>query len=73
MQSVPTCRLWSSPTKFGALLSNATTPGPLGTLGAGQTTCMIVILNSSLTAGTSLLQQAQSDRVTWRYVFTGEA
>jgi hypothetical protein len=56
-----------------ATLANAVTPGPLGGLGAGQTKCYFVDIEYGPSVDVTLRQKAQSDRVTWRYVFTGQA
>jgi hypothetical protein len=56
-----------------AALSNAVTPGSIGTLGPGIGKCYMASVTYSANAGTIPQQQSQSDRVTWRYVFTAQA
>ena len=49
------------------------TPTAMGTLGAGETKCYTIDLGYGPNVAPADVQRAQSDRVTWRFVFTGQA
>lgn len=57
---------------FVLLSNNTTTPAALGTLGPGQMRCFSssIFQNS---ASPTQRQAAQSDRLTWRFAWTGQA
>ena len=48
-------------------------PTAMGTLGAGETKCYTIDLGYGPNVAPADVQRAQSDRVTWRFVFTGQA
>jgi hypothetical protein len=49
------------------------TPTAMGTLGAGETKCFTVDIGYGYGVSGAEKQRAQSDKVTWRFVFTGQA
>jgi len=61
-----------SPGQFLLLSANATTPADLGNLDPGVTRCFssTIFQNS---ASPTQEQEAQSDRLTWRFAWTGQA
>jgi hypothetical protein len=63
------------PTPVGnsGLAANAATPIALGSLGPNQLRCLSVAIDYHTGQPAAAVQKAQSDRVTWRYVFTGQA
>ena len=60
-------------TLSGLVAGLAGTPASLGSIGGGETKCFIVGVDYNANVAASLKQQAQSDRTTWRFVFTGQA
>lgn len=54
------------------LASMATTPRALGTVSPGTTVCLYTEIFYAYSATDVQKQTAQSDRVTWRYAFTGQ-
>ena len=54
------------------LSANQTTPQSLGSLAPGQTQCILVMVQPYTTIEQDR-QAAQSDRVTWRFAWTGQA
>jgi hypothetical protein len=58
----------------GMLSSLAGTPQAMGTLGAGETRCFLIGVDyNGFSVPPADQQRAQSDQVTWRFVFTGQA
>jgi len=57
----------------GVLSNLAGTPQATGSLGASETTCFYIGVTYQPGVAAALTQRAQSDRVTWRFVFTGQA
>jgi len=58
----------------GMLADLADTPQAMGTIGAGATRCFLIGVDvNQLAVPAADQQRAQSDKVTWRFVFTGQA
>jgi len=57
----------------GVLSNLAGTAQAMGTIGAGETKCFNIGVAYQSTVPATLQQRAQSDRASWRFVFTGQA
>jgi hypothetical protein len=58
----------------GMLSSLSGSPQAIGTLGAGATRCFLIGVDyNGFAVPAADQQRAQSDKVTWRFVFTGQA